>query len=154
MILRLVILGLAILGLVSIHVGQAGAQGALPAPQSQAQCMKGFVPLRAEWEKLGKLIKAASERHAPPAEACKLISDFRQAETTMIRYIEANSAACRIPPQVADQLKGGHKNTEALQKKVCTAAEQSEPVSLSEMLGAATSVRRSAGPVGEFEIYR
>ena len=143
-----------ILALVSVHAGQAGAQGTLPAPQSEAQCMKGFAPLREEWERRGKLIKAASARHAPPDEACKLISDFRQAETTMIKYIEANSAACRIPPQVAEQLKGGHKDTEALQKKVCGVAEQGGPVNLSEMLGAATLVRKSAGPVGDFEIYR
>ena len=29
-------------------------------------CMKGFVPLREEAEKRGKMIKAASERHASP----------------------------------------------------------------------------------------
>ena len=94
-----------ILAFVSVHAGQAGAQGTLPPPQSEAQCMKGFAPLREEWERRGKLIKAASARHAPPDEACKLISDFRQAETTMIKYIEANSAKCGIPPQIADQLK-------------------------------------------------
>ena len=35
--------------------------------------MTGFVPLRQQAEARGKLIKAASERHAPPEEACKLI---------------------------------------------------------------------------------
>src|SRR5471030_1809636 len=39
-------------------------------------CMKNFMPLREEAEKRGKLIKAASERHAPPDEACKLIESF------------------------------------------------------------------------------
>ena len=41
-----------------------------PAPPTQAgpsdDCMKGFMPLREEAEKRGKLIKAASDRHAPP----------------------------------------------------------------------------------------
>ena len=32
----------------------------------------------------------------------------------MIKYVEANAAKCGIPPQVGDQLKAGHKNTEAL----------------------------------------
>ena len=84
--------------------------------------MKNFMPLREEAEKRGKLIKAASERHAPPDEACKLIESFGQAEVKMIKYVEANSAKCGIPPQIPEQLKKGHVNTETMQKKVCTMA--------------------------------
>ena len=87
-----------------------GPPQAGPAPAEA--CMKGFVPLREEAEKRGKMIKAASERKAPPEEACKLIGNFGQAEVKMIKYIEANSAKCGIPPQISDQLKAGHKNTE------------------------------------------
>ena len=86
--------------------------------------MKDFVPLREEAEKRGKLIKAASDRHAPPDEACKLIGNFSQAEIKMIKYVEANAAKCGIPPQIGDQLKTGHKNTEAMQQKVCDVAQQ------------------------------
>ena len=86
--------------------------------------MKGFVPLREEAEKRGKMIKAASDRQAPPDEACKLIGNYSQAELKMIRYVEANSAKCGIPPQIGDQLKNGHKNTETMQKKVCAVAQQ------------------------------
>ena len=39
-------------------------------------CMKDFVPLREEAEKRGKAIKAASDRHASPQEACKLIGNY------------------------------------------------------------------------------
>jgi hypothetical protein len=91
-----------------------------PAPPSQAgpsdECMKGFVPLREEAEKRGKLIKAASDRHAPPDEACKLIGNFGKAELAMIKYVESHLAKCGIPPQVADQLKQGHKNTDNMQR--------------------------------------
>ena len=120
-----------------------------PAPPSQSasadECMKGFVPLREEAEKRGKLIKAASERHAPPDEACKLIASFGQAETKMINYVENRSAKCGIPPQVTDQLKTGHKNTEAMQKKVCGFAQQAQQrgpagPSLSEVLGSSTAL--------------
>src|ERR1700722_16676499 len=102
-------------------------------------CMKNFMPLREEAEKRGKLIKAASERHAPPDEACKLIESFGQAEIKMIKYVETNSARCGIPPQIPAQLKKGHVNTETMQKKVCTMAQQ-RPAgpSLSELLGAST----------------
>jgi hypothetical protein len=115
--------------------------GAAPPSGGPSEaCMKGFVPLREEAEKRGKLIKAASERHAPPDEACKLISNFSQAEVKMIKYVETNTAKCGIPAQVTDQLKTGHKNTEALEKKVCNVAEQMQKrgpagPSLSDVLG-------------------
>ena len=70
-----------------------------------------------------ELIRAASKRHAPPGEACKLIADFAQSEINMIKYIEANSVNCGISPQMVDQLKTSHKNTEAMQIKVCRAAQ-------------------------------
>ena len=120
-----------------------------PAPPSQSagadECMKGFVPLREEAEKRGKLIKAAGERHAPPDEACKLIANFGQAEVKMINYVENRAAKCGIPPQVADQLKAGHKNTENMQKKVCGFAQQAQQrgpagPSLSEVLGSSTAL--------------
>ncbi len=118
-----------------------------PAPPSggpSEACMKGFVPLREEAEKRGKLIKAASERHAPPDEACKLIGNFGQSEIKMIKYSDANSAKCGIPPQIGDQLKAGHKNTESMLKKVCGVAQQAQTKgpagpSLSEVLGSSAS---------------
>jgi hypothetical protein len=147
----------------TLPVGQAVAQGTFPAPLpgqaaapasnalpfpsvngspplaggSSDACMNRFIPLREEAVERGKLIKAASERHAPPGEACKLIANFAQSEIKMIKYIEANSANCGISPQMADQLKTGHKNTEAMQIKVCRAAQNGEP----------------AGPVGDFDMF-
>jgi hypothetical protein len=119
----------------------AGPQGSSPEA-----CMKGFMPLREEAEKRGKLIKAASDRHAAPDEACKLISSYGQAEVKMIKYVESHSAQCGIPPQVIDQLKNGHKNTDALEKKVCGAAQQAQQrggpagPTLSDVLGSAASL--------------
>ena len=86
--------------------------------------MKGFVPLREEAEKRGKLIKAASDRHAPPDEACKLIGSFGQAEVKMIKYVESqfgemrNSAADRRAAQDRPQ---EHRDDA---KKVCAVAQQ------------------------------
>jgi hypothetical protein len=129
-----------------------GGLSAPPPPPAQAggpadACMKNFVPLREETEKRGKMIKAASDRHAGPDVACKLIGDYGQAETKMIKYVEVNATKCGIPPQISDQLKAGHKNTEALQKKVCTVAQQaaSQPrgpagPSLSDVLGSSAAL--------------
>jgi hypothetical protein len=123
-----------------------------PAPPSQAsgppdQCMKEFVPLREDAEKRGKLIKAASDRHAPPDEACKLIGNFSQSEIKMIKYVESHGAKCGIPQQIADQLKTGHKNTESMQQKVCQVAQQQQQQqkgpagpSLSDVLGSSTAL--------------
>jgi len=128
-----------------------GGFGAPPAAPTQAgggageTCMKEFLPLREEAEKRGKMIKAASDRHAAPDEACKLIKNYSQAELKMVKYVESHQAKCGIPAQVGDQLKAGHKNTEALETKVCNVAQQVQqrgPVgpSLSDVLGSATTV--------------
>ena len=111
-------------------MGGAGGFGPPPgAPRPGAggppeACMKAFVPLREDAEKKGKLIKAASDRHATPDEACKLIGNYAAAEVKMISYVEKNSEKCGIPPQITEQLKTGHKGTENLLKKVCGAAQQ------------------------------
>ena len=106
--------------------------------------MKGFVPLREDAEKRGKIIKAAGERKAQPEEACKLIGDYSKAESSMIRYVQLNSTKCGIPPQISDQLKKGHVNTEVMLKKVCAAAQAGNrgPAgpSLSEVLGSAAAL--------------
>lgn len=127
-----------------------GAFGAPPPQQQQAgppggdDCMKKFMPLREDAEKRGKAIKAAGERRAPPEEACKLIGNFSQAEIKMIKFIEANSARCGIPPDVAKQMHAGHKNTEQMQQKVCGVAQQRQQgpagPSLSDVLGSSAAI--------------
>jgi hypothetical protein len=110
-----------------------GPASASPAGLS-GECVKEFAPLREEAEQRGKLIKVASERHAPADEACRLIGNFGEAEINMIQYVETNASKCGIPQRVADQLKSGHRNTENMQKKVCAVAQQKGP----------------SGPTGDF----
>jgi hypothetical protein len=121
---------------VTAHAGQACAQGAFSTPLP-GECMRNFVPLREQAEERGKLIKAASERRAPPDEVCKLIGNYSQAEIKMIKYVETNAATCGIPPQTSNQLKSGHKNTETMQQKVCLMAQQVQQ-------------RGPSGPTGDF----
>jgi hypothetical protein len=125
-----------------------------PAPPTAGgsdACMKAFLPLREEAEKRGKAIKAASDRKAAPDEACKLIGNFGAAEVKMIKYIEANATKCGIPAQVGDQMKAGHKQTEAMQQKVCAMAQQmtqqkaAATPSLSEVLGSAPMPEATQG---------
>ena len=114
-----------------------GVSAAFPSGSRADACMKEFAPLREDAEERSRLIKAASDRRAPADEACKLIGSFGQAELKMIKYIETNSAKCGIPPQIADQLRSGHKNTEKMQTQVCNVAQQE-------------ATRGPAGPVGDF----
>src|SRR5512139_870263 len=134
-----------------------GGGGFGAAPPTEAgpgpDCMKAFAPLREEAEKRGKLIKAASDRHASPDEACKLIRSFSQAESKMLKYVETNTAKCGIPAQIGEQLKAGHKNTEAMQTKVSTVAQQMQQrgpagPSLSEVLGSASAPEANAAKKG------
>jgi hypothetical protein len=127
--------------------GGGGFQRPMAAPQGGPpdSCMKEFVPLREEAERRGKLIKAASDRHASPDEACKLIGNFGAAEVKMIKYVEAHAASCGIPAQITEQLKAGHKGTEALQKKVCNVAQQVQQrgpagPTLSDVLGSSAAL--------------
>ena len=105
------------------------------------------MPLREEAdEKRGKLIKAASDRHAElRRRPASCIGNFGQSELKMIKDVETNSGKCGIPAQVADQLKAGHKNTEKMQKQVCDVAQQAQTrgpsgPSLSEVLGSSASL--------------
>ena len=127
--------------------------GPAPAPPSQGgappqECMKEFLPLREDAEKKGKQLKAASDKHAGPDEACKLLKSFGAAESKMISYVEGHSTKCGIPPQVAEQLKGSHKNTEGMVQKVCGMAQQAAArgpsgPSLSDLLGTSTAMPES-----------
>jgi hypothetical protein len=127
-------------------MGGAGGFGA-PRPGAGGPpeaCMKAFQPLREDAEKKGKMIKAASDRHASPDEACKLIGNYAAAEVKMITYVEKNAEKCGIPASIGEQLKAGHKGTEALKIKVCNVATQMKSAgpagpTLSDVLGTSTA---------------
>jgi hypothetical protein len=125
----------------------ASSPFAAPPTQSGAvdECMKEFLPMRAEAERRGKLLKAASDKRSGPDEACRLIKSFIEAELKMMKYVQTNAARCQIPPQIGDQLSKGHKHTEEMKTKICNAAEQMAKQgpagpSLSEVLGSATTL--------------
>ena len=136
---------------VIFHTGLAAGQDALPAPAPEAAppakaapppfpsggtgpltgnprppdaCMSGFVRLRHEAERRGRLVKAAADRKAPREEACKLVSSFGEAENRMVTYVETNAARCAIQQQIVEKLRDGRKKTEALQQKICAAVPQ------------------------------
>ncbi len=137
-------------------LGGGGFNAAPPTQEAGgpgAQCMKAFMPLREETEKRGKMIKAASDRHATPVEACKLIRNYSQAELKMMKYVENNATKCGIPAQIGEQIKASHKSTEAMLTKVCDLAQQMQQArpagpSLSDILGSGSGPEANATKKG------
>lgn len=120
-------------------------------PPGGDECMKEFLPLREATEKRGKLIQAASARHAPPDEACKLITQYSQAESKMVKFIDTHSKKCGIPDNVGKQMRTSHKGTESMLGKVCDAAKQARlrgPAgpSLSDVLGSGGGAPEATAP--------
>lgn len=95
---------------------------AKPSDDPSEACRKEYLVLRSEAERRGQLLKAASEKHQRPDVACKLITSYQVAEVKMIRYVEANSAVCQIPPDILDQLKSGHEKTSRIAERICVSA--------------------------------
>ena len=89
------------------------------------ECTRAFAPLRKETEHRTKLVKAASTRHASLDEVCRLMVSVGWSEINMIRYVEANAAACKLSPHL-DQLRAGHEETEAVREKICALASRDE----------------------------
>ncbi len=100
--------------------------------------MAEFTKLREEVQKRGQAAKAASERKASREEMCKHIQAYNAAEAKWLKFTEASTSTCGIPPQVAQQLKQVHAATENTKEKVCAAAPAAaapSAPSLSDALG-------------------
>lgn len=128
--------------------GGGGPPGGGGGSAEQQQCMEKFMPLRTDAEKRAAAIKAASERKAPPQEACTLIKAYVQAEAKLVTYVTTKQSACGIPPEIPKQMKASQARSQQMQKVVCNAAAgqaqgggPAPAPSLSEALGGA-----GAGP--------
>lgn len=135
-------------------MGAPGGVFGAPQQQQQPPCMDDFMKLRAETERRGKLIQAASKRKAQPAEACRLITSYIEADQKMISFVEANLKSCGIPPNIPADMKKNHTGVQQLRTRVCDAAQaqaqQPKGPSFSDVLGGATlpeadTTRRAGG---------
>jgi len=110
-------------------------------PQGPPPCVVEFMRLRDETEKKAGAIKAASERHANPKEACGLFNTFTAAEGKLVKYAADNGVWCGIPKEIVENLKKGHVQAIQIRTKVCNAAAQPQAAAprqptLSDALGA------------------
>ena len=122
-----------------VAIGSAAAQFQPPPQQQQAPpCVVEFAKLRDDAQRRAGLIRAASERKAPPKEACALFNAFSAAEVKLIKYAAENASWCGIPPEVVTNLQKSHVRTAELQTQVCRAAaapQRPAGPSLSDALG-------------------
>jgi len=115
-------LGYAVpLAAVLVMVGMADAPAQFQQ-QQQPPCFNEFMPLRAEAEKRGQAIQAASKRKAPASEVCTLFRRFAEAEAKFVKYAETNATWCGIPADAVKQMKANHSQTLKIRGKVCAAA--------------------------------
>lgn len=98
-----------------------------PQDQQPSPCVKEFLRLRGVAEKKAAAIRAASERKAPPQEACKLFNSFSAAEAKMVKYATDNSVWCGIPAQVLSGIKQSHAKTTKLRSRICRIAAAGPP---------------------------
>lgn len=120
-----------------------GQQGGGGGSAEQQDCMEKFAPLRQDAEKRAQAIKAASDRKAPPKEACGLITSYVQAEAKLVNYVTTKQTACGIPAEIPKQLKANQARSQQMMKAVCQAAAQPQggpaaAPSLSEALGSSS----------------
>jgi hypothetical protein len=121
-----------------VATGQALAQFQPVPPRQEPSCVQEFGRLRDEAQKRAGEIRAASERKAPPKEACALFNAFSAAEVKMVKYATDNATWCGIPPEIIVNLNKGHARTTEIRTKVCQAAAAPIPSaapSLSDALG-------------------
>jgi hypothetical protein len=85
-------------------------------------CMAEFTKLRTEVEKRGLAAKTAGQHRASREEMCKLITSYAAAEGEWVKFVETGVQTCGVPPQIANQLKQVHANTEQTRYYVCTEA--------------------------------
>ena len=114
----------------------ASAQQAMPG--GQPPCFNEFVPLRKEAEERAAVIRAGMEKKAERLELCQAFKNFAVAEDKVVKFVEANSVWCGIPPEAVKQMKANHSRTIKTRNQVCNAAlpaaSAPRPPSLSDAL--------------------
>ena len=94
--------------------------GAAPPQQQQVPpCYKDFLPLRAETEKRGTLLKAGMDKKPAREEACALFKQFTAAEGKMVKFLKENSEWCGIPGEAAKQAAANHSRMLKVQSQIC-----------------------------------
>jgi hypothetical protein len=96
-------------------------------PAEQDECWARIAQLRQDAAQRAHAIKAASERKAPPQEACGLLKTYVQAEAELVSYVTTKQTACGISAAIEEQLRANQKRSNDLMTAVCAAANHRSP---------------------------
>jgi hypothetical protein len=107
--------------------GMPGGGGFGGPPAGPPPACQQLLVLRDETQKNGEAIKAANERHADPAEACKLFKVFLATEAKFVQGMAANQAVCGVPPAAVKNMQEEQRKVTLVKDKVCDAADHPRP---------------------------
>ena len=124
------LLVIATMGIALHHAAAqfGGAPGTLPdaspapSPAPRPPQCQALLDIRDELQKHGQAISTANDKRMDVRGACKLFRAYLMTELKMLRMLEADGASCGVPPQVLQQIRGGHAKAQRIGKQVCDAA--------------------------------
>jgi hypothetical protein len=88
-------------------------------PPSGTQC-SDFGKLTAEAQKRSALVSAAMKAKADRKELCTLMTNFVAAETSVVKFLEANKVWCGVPEEAITASKTNHEKSMKFRTMACS----------------------------------
>ena len=93
--------------------------GSGTAPPGGIQC-SDFAKLTAEAQKRSSLVSAAMKAKADRKELCTLMTNFVAAETSVVKFLEANKVWCGVPDDAITVSKANHEKSMKFRTMACS----------------------------------
>jgi hypothetical protein len=88
-------------------------------PPGGTQC-SDFGKLTAEAQKRSALVSAAMKAKADRKELCTLMTNFVAAETSVVKFLEANKVWCGVPEEAITASKTNHEKSMKFRTMACS----------------------------------
>ena len=88
-------------------------------PPGGTQC-SDFGKLTAEAQKRSALVSAAMKAKADRKELCTLMTNFVAAETSVVKFLEANKVWCGVPDEALKASKTNHEKSVKFRTMACS----------------------------------
>jgi hypothetical protein len=88
-------------------------------PPGGTQC-SDFGKLTAEAQKRSALVSAAMKAKADRKELCTLMTNFVAAETSVVKFLEANKVWCGVPDEAITTSKANHEKSMKFRTMACS----------------------------------
>lgn len=88
-------------------------------PPGGTQC-SDFGKLTAEAQKRSALVSAAMKAKADRKELCTLMTSFVAAETSVVKFLEANKVWCGVPDEALKASKTNHEKSMKFRTMACS----------------------------------